>query len=194
MIEYISGNLAELTPTYAVIESCGLGYLLNISLPTFSALEGKSEAKMLVHESIREDAYQLYGFLTEQERQLFRLLIGVSGVGANTARMILSSIPGPELESVIASGDHGRLKNVKGIGVKTAQRIIVDLRDKIKPTSDALINQSASMTSDVFEEALLALVMLGFSRPQSQKALKKIFDADPTIKVEMAIKKALAMM
>ena len=194
MIEYVRGTIAELTPTYAVIECGGLGYMLNISLPTFSALEGARDAKMLVHEAIREDAYQLFGFLTEQERQLFRLLIGVSGVGANTARMILSSIPAPELEAVIASGDHGRLKGVKGIGVKTAQRIIVDLRDKIKPTSDALINQSTSMTSDVFDEALLALVMLGFSRPQSQKVLKKIFDADPAVKVELAIKKALAMM
>ena len=194
MIEYIRGSVAELTPTYAVIECGGLGYMLNITLTTFSALEGVKETRMLVHEAIREDAYQLFGFLTEQERQLFRLLIGVSGVGANTARMILSSIPAPELEAVIASGDHARLKNVKGIGIKTAQRIIVDLRDKIKPASDALINQPAVATSDVFEEALLALVMLGFARPQSQKVLKKIFDADPTVKVETAIKKALAMM
>ena len=194
MIEYIRGSVAELTPTYAVIECGGLGYMLNITLTTFSALEGVKETRMLVHEAIREDAYQLFGFLTEQERQLFRLLIGVSGVGANTARMILSSIPAPELEAVIASGAHARLKNVKGIGIKTAQRIIVDLRDKIKPASDALINQPAVATSDVFEEALLALVMLGFARPQSQKVLKKIFDADPTVKVETAIKKALAMM
>ena len=194
MIEYIRGSVAELTPTYAVIECGGLGYMLNITLTTFSALEGVKETRMLVHEAVREDAYQLFGFLTEQERQLFRLLIGVSGVGANTARMILSSIPAPELEAVIASGDHARLKNVKGIGIKTAQRIIVDLRDKIKPASDALISQPAVATSDVFEEALLALVMLGFARPQSQKVLKKIFDADPTVKVETAIKKALAMM
>ena len=194
MIEYIRGSVAELTPTYAVIECGGLGYMLNITLTTFSALEGVKETRMLVHEAIREDAYQLFGFLTEQERQLFRLLIGVSGVGANTARMILSSIPAPELEAVISSGDHARLKNVKGIGIKTAQRIIVDLRDKIKPASDALISQPAVATSDVFEEALLALVMLGFARPQSQKVLKKIFDADPTVKVETAIKKALAMM
>lgn len=193
MIEYIRGTLTELTPTYAVIETGGIGYMLCISLSTFTALEGAKEAKLLVHESIREDAHQLFGFQTEQERQLFRLLIGVSGVGANTARMILSSIPAPDLEAVIAGGDHSRLKNVKGIGTKTAQRIIVDLRDKIKPTSDTLINQPA-MASDVYEEALLALVMLGFARPQSQKVLKMIFDADPTIKVETAIKKALAMM
>lgn len=193
MIEYIRGKIEELTPTYAVVECGGLGYLLNISLTTFTALEAKPEAKLLVHEAIREDAYQLFGFATEKERQLFRLLIGVSGVGANTARMILSSIAAPELETVIFSGDHSRLKNVKGIGTKTAQRIIVDLRDKIKPSDETLISQP-SVSSDVFEEALLALVMLGFARPQSQKVLKKIFDSDPTIRVETAIKKALTMM
>ncbi|MBD5255006.1 MAG: Holliday junction branch migration protein RuvA [Barnesiella sp.] len=193
MIEYINGSIAELTPTYTVVETGGIGYLLNISLSTFTALEGVQKARLLVHEAIREDAYQLFGFATEQERQLFRLLIGVSGVGANTARMILSSIPAAELETVIFSGDHTRLKNVKGIGTKTAQRIIVDLRDKIKPSGDTLINQPIE-TSDVFDEALLALVMLGFAKPQSHKVLKKIFDADPTIRVEAAIKKALTMM
>lgn len=193
MIEYIRGTLAELTPTYAVIECGGIGYMLSITLPTYSALEGAKETKLLVHEVIREDAHTIYGFSTEQERMLFRSLIGVSGVGANTARMILSSIPAPDLELVIVSGDHTRLKNVKGIGAKTAQRVIVDLRDKIKPCGNALINQP-DITSEVYDEALSALVMLGFARPQSQKVLKKIFDADPTIKVEVAIKKALAMM
>lgn len=193
MIEFLSGKLAELTPAYAVIDTGGVGYLANITLTAYTTLEGRQEARLLIHESIREDAYQLYGFLNEQERSLFRELIGVSGVGANTARMILSSIPAPELEGVIISGDHTRLKNVKGIGTKTAQRIIVDLRDKIKPTGDTLINQPVA-ASETYDEALAALTMLGFSRPQSQKALKKIFDADPTIKVESAIKKALAMM
>ncbi|MBO4994854.1 MAG: Holliday junction branch migration protein RuvA [Muribaculaceae bacterium] len=195
MIEYISGKISELTPTYAVIDCNGIGYLLNISLPAFTALEGVSEAKLLVHESIREDAHLLYGFITEQERSMFRALIGVSGVGANTARMILSSIAAPELEIVIVSGDHNRLKNVKGIGTKTAQRIIVDLRDKIEPSSnDTLPGLDASHMSEVFDESLAALVMLGFSKPQSQKVLKKIFEADPTVKVEKAIKQALAMM
>lgn len=193
MIEYIRGPLAELTPTYAVIDCGGVGYRLEISLVAYAALECKKETRLLVHEAIREDAHQLYGFVDEQERQLFRSLIGVSGVGANTARMILSSVPAPELEVAIVSGDHQRLKSVKGIGTKTAQRIIVDLRDKIKPSGDTLINQPAS-TGDVFDEALLALVMLGFTRPQSQKALKKIFESDPDVKVEVAIKKALAMM
>ena len=193
MIEYIKGEIAELTPTYAVIECGGVGYLLNISLPAFTRLEGAKNAKLLVHEAIREDSHVLYGFIDEQERTLFRLLIGVSGVGANTARMILSSIAAPELEIVIASGDHAKLKNVKGIGVKTAQRIIVDLKDKIKPIGDAFIIQP-TIASDVFEEALAAMVMLGFARPQSQKVLKKLFDSDPSLKVEAAIKKALSMM
>ena len=193
MIEYISGNISELTPTYAVIDCNGIGYMIAITLPAFTELQNTTSAKLLIHEAIREDAHQLFGFISQQERALFRHLIGVSGVGANTARMILSSIPAPELESVIVSGDHARLKNVKGIGTKTAQRIIVDLRDKIKPLSDTLIIQQSS-TSEVFEEALAALVMLGFAKPQSQKALKKIFDTDPLVKVEIAIKKALTMM
>lgn len=193
MIEYIKGDLAELTPTYAVVETGGVGYMLYITLTAYTALEGARQAKLLVHEAIREDAHLLYGFLDEQERSLFRALIGVSGVGANTARMILSSVPARELESVIISGDHNRLKSVKGIGTKTAQRIIVDLRDKIKPSGDTLV-YSIAETSEVYDEALTALTMLGFTRQISQKTLTKIFQADPTVKVETAIKQALAMM
>lgn len=193
MIEYIKGTIVELTPTYAVLETGGIGYLINISLPTFSALENIKESRLLVHEIIREDVHLLFGFKDERERSMFRLLIGVSGVGANTARMILSSIPAPELEQVIVSGDHSRLKNVKGIGIKTAQRVIVDLKDKIKPIDDALLIQSP-IVSEAFEEALAALVMLGFARPQSQKVLKKLYDAEPMIRVEEAIKKALTML
>ncbi len=193
MIEYIKGELAELTPTYAIIDCGGVGYLLNISVPTYSALEGVKFAKLLVHEAIREDAHVLFGFINEQERSLFRLLIGVSGVGANTARMILSSIAAPQLEQIILSGDHSTLKKVKGIGSKTAERIIVDLKDKIKPIEDTLILQP-SATNEVYEEALAALVMLGFNRVQSQKVLKKLFDNEPSIAVENAIKKALSMM
>ncbi len=193
MIEYISGKLARLTPTNAVIDIAGIGYDLNISLSTFTPLENKTEAMLLVHEIIREDTHQLYGFATEEERQLFRLLIGVSGVGANTARMILSSLRPEELETVIATGDSRSLKGVKGIGAKTAERIIVDLRDKIKPTDSTLLVH-ATATSEAFDEALAALTMLGFTRQVSQKALKKIFEADPTIKVETAIKRALTMM
>ena len=194
MIEYISGPVAELTPTYAVIDCHGIGYLLNITLPAFTALEGQTQARLLVHEVIREDTHQLFGFINEQERSLFRLLLGVSGVGANTARMILSSIPAPELEGVIISGDHLKLKNVKGIGTKTAQRVIVDLRDKIKPSGDSLLIQPGTPRSDVYDEALAALVMLGFAKPASQKVLSKLFSQEPTLKVEQAIKKALTML
>lgn len=193
MIEYIKGTLVSLTPTDAVIETSGIGYRLEISLTTYASLEGKSDVKLLVHEVIREDAHILFGFIDERERDLFRHLIGVSGVGANTARIILSSIPVAELEIVITSGDHARLKNVKGIGIKTAQRIIVDLKDKIKLGEAALLIQP-SVTNESFEEALAALLMLGFPRPQSQKVLKKLFDAEPSMKVETAIKKALSML
>lgn len=193
MIEYIKGRLVALTPTDAVVETCGIGYRLEISLSTYTSLEGSDDAKLLVHEVIREDAHVLFGFAEERERALFRLLIGVSGVGANTARIILSSIPVAELEIVIISGDHARLKNVKGIGIKTAQRIIVDLKDKIKPGDDTLLIQP-SVNNEAFDEALAALLMLGFPRPQSQKVLKKLFDSDPALKVESAIKKALSML
>ncbi|WP_289158650.1 Holliday junction branch migration protein RuvA [uncultured Muribaculum sp.] len=193
MIDYIRGELADLTPAYAVVEAAGVGYELNISLTAYAALEGMKQVKLLVHEVIREDAHVLFGFLEERERSMFRALIGVSGVGANTARVILSSIPVAELEQVIVSGDYQRLKNVKGIGLKTAQRVIVDLKDKIKAGDDSLIIQPVQ-TSDAYEEALAALLMLGFARQQSQKVLKKIFDATPAIKVEVAIKQALSML
>ena len=197
MIEYIKGSLASLTPATAVIEtSGGVAYFLNITLPVYSALEGKAEARLYVHEAIREDAWVLFGFLNEHERELFRALVGVSGVGAMTARVILSSIPAPELEGVIASGDHARLKNVKGIGAKTAQRIIVDLKDKIKPSDggDGNLPLQPEISNSRFDDALDALVALGFPRPASQKVLKKLFDADPAIKVEAAIKQAFSML
>ena len=196
MIEFIRGRVDSLNPAAVVLDTGAVGYLLNITLTTFTAIEsaGAREVKLLVHEIIREDAHQLYGFIDSDERELFRLLIGVSGIGANTARMILSSIPAPELQTVITTGDHARLKNVKGIGLKTAQRVIVDLRDKIKPSGCTLIIQPAVAMGEVFDEALSALVMLGFQRQQSQKVLKKIFDGNPAVKVEAAIKLALTMM
>ncbi len=205
MIEYISGKIAELTPTIAVVDVNGVGYELNITLTTFSALEQEvggqlgerqtlGAAKLYVHEVIREDAMTLYGFASKRERALFRELIGVSGVGSASARMILSSISPAELEQVITSGDERRLKSVKGIGGKTAQRIIVDLRDKIKPTGDSLLIQLGTPNSEVFDEALAALVMLGFAKPASQKVLSKLFAQEPTLKVEQAIKKALTML
>lgn len=194
MIEFIRGNIAELTPAYAVIDTNGgVGYFLNITLAAYTELEGKKEGRLLVHEAIREDAYQLFGFINERERAIFRALIGVSGVGANTARVILSSIPAPELEQVIVTGDLRRLKAVKGIGSKTAERILVDLKDKIKPSDGVAIVQGANATA-TYEEALAALVMLGFPKAAAAKVLGKVFDKDPLAKVEEAIKKALAML
>lgn len=197
MIEYIKGKLATLTPASATVETAGgVAYFLNITLPSFSTLEGKEkeeDVKLYVHEAIRDDAWVLYGFCDERERELFRSLIGVSGVGAATAVIILSSLQGDELAAVIAGGDVKRLKSIKGIGSKTAERIIVDLRDKIKGAPDTLFSQTTSR-NDAFDEALAALTMLGFDKKQSDKALDAIFKADPAIKVEAAIKKALSMM
>lgn len=193
MFNYIHGRLAELTPTYAVIDANGIGYELNISLTTFSALQSKQEARLYVHEVIREDAWLLFGFDTRRELDIFRSLINVSGVGANTARVILSSIPPAELEVVIASADSRRLKSVKGVGAKTAERIIVDLKDKIKPQGDTLFIQAAQQ-SEAFDEAMAALQMLGFAKGPVEKALTKLFSADPTISVEQAIKSAFTML
>lgn len=193
MVEYIKGEITELTPTYVVLEAGGIGYGINITLPCFTAMEGKKGARLLIHEVIREDAWVYYGFLEESERVLFRLLIGVSGVGANTARMILSSVPTLELEQVIMSGDVRRLKAVKGIGAKTAERIIVDLKDKIKPTDSTLLIQPAASSQD-FDEALAAMVMLGFPKQAAHKVLTKLYNTEPSLKVEAAIKKALTMM
>lgn len=197
MYEYITGIITENTPTYLTVETAsGLGYLVNISLNTFTALQNESgKIKLLLHLVVREDAWTLYGFHTSRERELFRMLIGVSGVGPGTALLILSSLSPAQLESTIASGDHKRLKAVKGIGAKTAERIIVDLKDKIKPTDPTLLLQpDLSDSSAAMEEALAALVMLGFPRPQAAKALRKIFEADHSVTVEAAIKKAFTMM
>lgn len=194
MIEYIRGRVVRLNPAAVTVETAGgVAYQLNITLPTYSALEGQPEAVLWVHESIRDDAWTLFGFLGETERELFRQLVGVSGVGAGTARMILSAIPAAELPGVIAGSDLRRLKGVKGVGAKTAERIIVDLRDKIK-TGDATLIQQSPADSEVFEEALAALVMLGFTAQQSRKVLGKLFDSEPGLKVEVAIRKALPLM
>lgn len=195
MIEYITGKIAALSPTAVVIETAGgVAYSLNITLPVYTELNGKSEARLLVHESIREDAWTLYGFLQARERELFRALIGVSGVGSATAIIILSALSVSDLEQVISTGDESRLKRVKGIGQKTAQRIIVDLRDKIQISGDVVAATLTPANNEAYEEALAALQMLGFQKQASQKALNKLFEADPGIKVETAIKKALAML
>lgn len=192
MIEYLKGNVAELTPTYAVIDVAGVGYEVNITLNSYEQLQGKEQCLVLVHEIIRDDAHLLFGFVTRQERDLFRLLISVSGVGANTARLILSSVPPAELVQVIARGQEQRLKSVKGVGAKTAQRIIVDLRDKIKGGDDTLISQP-TYRADIYDETLAALVMLGFAKPASQKVLQRLFAESPSLTAEQAIKKALTM-
>lgn len=194
MIEAVKGTISALNPATVTLDTPGgVAYLLNITLPTFTALQSQREARLLVHEAIREDAWVLFGFLTEQERELFRALVGVSGVGAAIARMILSAIPAAELGAVIANSDVRRLKSVKGVGAKTAERIIVDLRDKIKTDPSTLLEQAPAASAN-YDEALEALVILGFPRPASVKALKKVFDADPATSIEMAVKRAMSML
>jgi len=190
--------VAELTPTYVVVEAYGVGYLLNISLNSYDELsqrDGQAATLVYVYEAIREDAHVLYGFVTRAERDAFVLLISVSGVGGNTARMILSALTADELCSAIGSGDVGALKMVKGVGAKTAQRIIVDLKDKIKSPSATLLERNGSGEGrEAMEEALAALVMLGFTRQASEKALTKLFKATPGLSAEAAIKAALKML
>lgn len=202
MLEYVRGTIDRLTPTEAIVEASGIGYLLSISVNTYTQIQNLKEVKLLVHEVIREDTHDLYGFFDEAERTLFRLLIGVSGVGPNTARVILSSLTPSQLQMCITSGDHAKLKSVKGIGLKTAQRIIVDLKDKIAAAELAALAadqnsmplQGGAGANEVREEALAALVMLGFQKQASQKALDKIFATDPTVTVEAAIKRAFTLL
>ena len=193
MIEYVTGAIERLSPTDVTVSAGAIGYLVNISLNTYTALEGKSECRLWTHLRIQEDAWTLYGFATADERRLFRLLIGVSGVGAATAMLVLSAFGTSDLEVIIAQGDAKSLKSVKGVGGKTAERIIVDHRDKIKTDTSALSIQTPALSA-VFDEALAALVMLGYKKPEAQKALKKLFDSEPSLRVEAAIKKALAIM
>lgn len=196
MYESIYGNITNLQPTTVVIEtSGGIGYILNISLNTYTTIQGKEKTRLFTHLVVREDAWTLFGFADEVERELFRLLISVSGVGAMTARIVLSSYTPAELESIIANGDVKKLKAVKGIGGKTAERIIVDLRDKINQISaGAITGLPMTKRIDDFDEALAALTMLGFARAQSQKVLNAIYDADPGTPLEAAIKKSLSML
>lgn len=194
MIEYIKGTVTELTPASAVIETAGgVGYFLNISLGTFSVLKQGEQAQLYVYEAIREDAYVLYGFKERREREIFQLLISVSGVGPNTARMILSSLSPNEIEQVVATENISVLKAVKGIGAKTAQRIIVDLKDKIKPATSTLVN-SMPRVSEIYEEAVAALSMLGFPPQASQKVVQKLLQNTPGIQVEEVIKQALKLL
>ena len=197
MIDYIKGTIVELNPAYVVIDNQGIGYMLNISLLTYDSLSpiGQgNEAKLFVHEAIREDAHLLYGFSTKKEREAFLQLISVSGVGPNTARMIMSSMSVEDFSRAIAGNNVALFKSVKGVGAKTAQRIIVDLKDKIKLADDTLLEKTDLAAGETFDEALAALVMLGFTQQASQKALKSLFSSNPALTVEQAIKQALKLM
>ena len=198
MIEYIRGELAELSPATAVIDCNGVGYAANISLNTYSAIQGKKTCKLYIYEAIREDAYVLYGFAEKQEREIFLLLISVSGIGGNTARMILSALSPAELVNVISTENANLLKTVKGIGLKTAQRVIVDLKDKIKTMGASAAGGSAvggmllqAANAEVQEEAVAALTMLGFAAAPSQKWVLAILKEEPEAPVEKVIKLAL---
>lgn len=197
MIDYIKGTIEELTPTDVVLETHDIGYMIHIPLTVYTALSEQKTAKIFVYEAIREDAHLLYGFLSREERQLFLLLISVSGVGANTARVIMSSYSAKEIQDMIASGNVAALNAVKGIGAKTAQRIIVDLKDKILKIGGTTMEGALGIsfeTNAVKEETLAALIMLGYTQAASQKVVEKILKDDPALKVEQVIKMALKML
>ena len=209
MIEYIKGQLTDLNPTYVVIEASGVGYAINIALPTYSELVGKEgqESRLYITEIIREDAHELFGFFTKGERELFVMLMTVSGIGANTARMIMSAYSAAEIRQIIATGNARALAQVKGLGPKTAQRIIVDLKDKVlkidlgneakgeRLEAMELLGEEASIVdSAVKQEAISALVMLGFAAAASGKVVDKILKAAPESSVEQVIKQALKML
>lgn len=195
MYNYISGRLDEATPSYAVVDCHGVGYLLEITLNTYSAIKDHSDVKLLVHEVVREDAHLLFGFFTEAERQMFRLLISVNGIGVGTARVMLSSLTVEEISQAIVDQDVKRVQKVKGIGAKTAQRVLLELRDKVDPfaASGLGATMAGSANNKNAEEALSALVMLGFAKPAAEKAVAKVAEADRDATVEELIKQALAM-
>lgn len=192
MIDYIKGKIIELTPTYTVVECCGIGYMIQISLQTFSAMENKSDITIYIHHYLREDDEQFYGFASKDERELFRLLIGVSGIGVATAQMMLSSMSSDEIRNAIISEDINRIKSIKGIGLKTAQRLILELKDKIVKGGGAdspVIFQSAN--SAIVEEATTALVLLGFTKANVNKAVSAVLKETPEATIEQIIKLAL---
>lgn len=192
MIDYIKGEIIELTPTDTVVECYGIGYNILISLQTYSALEGKKNATVYIHHYLREDEELYYGFASKEERQMFRLLIGVSGVGAATARMMLSSLSVDEIQSAILSEDVNRIKSVKGIGLKSAQRMILELKDKVVKGEgtdmSALFSRSDNKAA---EEATTALIMLGFNKSNVTKAVNSVLKENPVATVEVIIKQSL---
>ena len=193
MYTYIKGELTEITPTAATIENNGIGYELQISLQTFAEIQGLRDVMLYIHHHIREDVEMWYGFATKEERSIFRMLIEVNGIGPNTARMMLSSMNSTEIKTAIISGDVNRIKSIKGIGIKTAQRVIIDLKDKIakggEDVSSALFVQET--TSANMEEALSALVMLGFAKSAAEKVLKSVYKENPQYTLEELIKFSL---
>lgn len=193
MIDYIKGKIVELSPAHAVVEVSDIGYHVNISLATYSELNGKDNAKIYVYEAIREDSHTLFGFFGRQERQLFLLLISVSGVGANTARVILSSIAIDDLQSAIQTGNAAILKSVKGIGSKTAERIIVDLKDKVSKIEISTVDKPV-VDNVLTDEAVAALVMLGFSQMPAQKAVRRVIEINPQLTIEQVIKQSLKLL
>lgn len=197
MIDYIKGSIVELTPTKTVVDNHGIGYDIQISLQTFEALQGKTEATVYIYHHIRqrEEIEEYYGFATKDERELFSLIIGVSGVGVNSARMMLSSLSSDELREAILAEDVNRIKSVKGIGLKSAQRLILELKDKIvkgEGSDNPVLFQTAS--SEIVEEASKALSMLGFSKPNINKAIQAILKKQPSASLEDIIKSALKML
>jgi Holliday junction DNA helicase RuvA len=199
MLEYINGEITSLTPTYAVLDVHGVGFGVNISLSTYTAIQDKKDAKLYLYEVIREDSFTLYGFATSAERSMFLLLLSVQGVGAATARMILSSLSVYEICDAVQTGNAVLIKAVKGIGAKTAQRIILDLKDKVLEISasdgaPAVAPKAAPVSSEIQNEAVSALVMLGFATSATQKVVSAILAEEPELKVEQVIKKALKML
>lgn len=193
MYEYIFGSIADLNPAYVVIENNGMGYFINISVATYTLLSEKKEAKVFLHQVVRDDAHLLYGFFEKQERETFRLLISVSGIGVNTARMMLSTLSSNEVKTAIISDDVNLIKSVKGIGLKTAQKVIIELKDKIgsvNVSEELFVKQN----NTIKDEALSALVMLGFAKGAVIKLLDKIVSSHADLSVEDLIKKALKLL
>ena len=193
MYAYITGKVAELTPAYAVIDNNGIGYFINITLNTFTAIGEQEQVKLYTYLQVLEDAHNLFGFYSQKERDIFELLISVSGVGCNTARLILSSLTVNELSTAIVNEDFKTIQAVKGIGAKTAQRIVIDLKDRVKKFEFAE-EVAGVVNNTVKSEALSALVILGFSKNAVDKALDKLLKQMPEASVEVLIREALKML
>lgn len=194
MIEYIKGQLVELTPTEAVVECSGIGYNIQISLQTYETLDKQTEVKIYIHHVVKEDDELYYGFASKDERALFRLLITVSGIGVGTARIMLSSLSCDEIRNAILGGDVRRIQSVKGIGGKTAQRLVIELQDKIGKGSGTAENTIGNNFNATAEEAITALVMLGYTKQNAQKAVNNILKSNPSASIEVLIKNSLALL